>query len=78
VAVGVAGLALTTRPDAVQAARGPASATAHHAVPLAQLPDLAEGLLRLADGAALAAAPAQAPLFAWHRRQPLPVTDPVD
>lgn len=79
VAVGVAGLALTTLPDMSYAALGPASAAARHAVPLAQLPDLAEGLLRLADGAALAAAPAQAPLFAWHRRQPpLPATMAVD
>lgn len=62
VAVGVAGLFLETHPDPDHAwSDGPNS------IPLAQLPSLAEGLLRLADCAALAMAPVDAPLFAWHR-----------
>jgi len=65
VAVGVAGLFLKTHPDPDHALSNGSGA-----VPLAQMPALAEALLRLADCAALIAAPSHEPLFAWRRRSP--------
>ncbi|NKJ43130.1 3-deoxy-8-phosphooctulonate synthase [Novosphingobium sp. SG720] len=68
VAVGVAGLMLE-----IDAQPDHAPSRGRHGVSLPQVPDLAETLLRLADCAALAAAPTPAPLFAWHRRRPVAV-----